>query len=755
MHYKNILGALVFMSMLLNCKNDENSIPIINIIPQPLEINSSDGYFELNEFTGIIYDDDFKVSGDFLKSYLQTGLNKELNGPHKIQFIQDLNLSPEAYVLNIKKKSIDITAQSDQGAFYAIQSLRQLLPAAFENKTFSNTTTQIPCVLIKDQPEFSYRGMHLDVGRHLFSVDFIKKYIDALAMLKMNTFHWHLTEDQGWRIEIKKYPKLQEIAAYRQETLIGHYNDQPHQFDNQKYGGFYTQEEIKDIVQYANSRFITIIPEIELPGHSQAAIAAYPSLGCTNEPVKVATKWGVFEDIYCPKEETFAFLEDVLDEVLTLFPSRYIHIGGDEAPKTRWKNCDHCNELILREGLKDENELQSYFISRIENYLNSKGRQIIGWDEILEGGLAPNATVMSWRGVTGAVEAAKQQHHVIMTPTSHCYFDYYQSENEQEPLAIGGYLPLEKVYNFNPIPDELNDDETKFVLGAQGNVWTEYMQTSEQVEYMVFPRILAMSETVWSKKERKNYANFIKRLENFHERLDFLDINYANHLYEIQGELNSNNEGLSYHLKTLTEGKTIRFTLDNSEPLLSSKIYTNSILLKESVHVKAALFNSSNKLGETFSQYINLHKAVGQKIAIDTELNESYAGSGAQGLINGISGSNSRYGDKEWLGFSGKDIEITIDFNEKIQINSIKTRFYNGRGQWIYAPKHIFITFNNEEPVKVTILDSEDLVVPVNFQGHDDVKRLSFTIPNYGVISDGKQGAGNKAWTFIDEIIIN
>ncbi|MDA9552462.1 family 20 glycosylhydrolase, partial [Flavobacteriaceae bacterium] len=652
-------------------------------------------------------------------------------------------------------KSIDITAQSDQGAFYAIQSLRQLLPAAFENKTFSNTTTQIPCVLIKDQPEFSYRGMHLDVGRHLFSVDFIKKYIDALAMLKMNTFHWHLTEDQGWRIEIKKYPKLQEIAAYRQETLIGHYNDQPHQFDNQKYGGFYTQEEIKDIVQYANSRFITIIPEIELPGHSQAAIAAYPSLGCTNEPVKVATKWGVFEDIYCPKEETFAFLEDVLDEVLTLFPSRYIHIGGDEAPKTRWKNCDHCNELILREGLKDENELQSYFISRIENYLNSKGRQIIGWDEILEGGLAPNATVMSWRGVTGAVEAAKQQHHVIMTPTSHCYFDYYQSENEQEPLAIGGYLPLEKVYNFNPIPDELNDDETKFVLGAQGNVWTEYMQTSEQVEYMVFPRILAMSETVWSKKERKNYANFIKRLENFHERLDFLDVNYANHLYEIQGELNSNNEGLSYHLKTLTEGKTIRFTLDNSEPLLSSKIYTNSILLKESVHVKAALFNSSNKLGETFSQYINLHKAVGQKIAIDTELNEGYAGSGAQGLINGISGSNSRYGDKEWLGFSGKDIEITIDFNEKIQINSIKTRFYNGRGQWIYAPKHIFITFNNEEPVKVTILDSEDLVVPVNFQGHDDVKRLSFTIPNYGVISDGKQGAGNKAWTFIDEIIIN
>ena len=755
MHYKNILGALVFISMLLNCENDENSIYNINIIPQPSEIIFNDGHFVLNEFTGIVYTDDFKVSGEFLKSYIQKGLDVNLNGPHKIKFIQDLNLSAESYILNINKNSIDIKARSDQGAFYAVQSLRQLLPPAFENKTFLSTPVTIPCVSINDNPEFSYRGMHLDVGRHLFSVDFIKKYIDALAMLKMNTFHWHLTEDQGWRIEIKKYPKLQEVAAYRQETLIGHYNDQPHQFDNQKYGGYYTQNEIKDIVQYANSRFITVIPEIELPGHSQAAIAAYPTLGCTDEPVKVATKWGVFEEIYCPKEYTFTFLEDVLDEVMALFPSKYIHIGGDEAPKMRWKNCDHCTELILREGLKNEHELQSYFISRIEKYLNSKGRQIIGWDEILEGGLAPNATVMSWRGVTGAVEAAKQQHHVIMTPTSHCYFDYYQSENEQEPLAIGGYLPLEKVYNFNPIPHELNDAEAKFVLGAQGNVWTEYMSTSAQVEYMVFPRILAMSETVWSKQELKNYANFIKRVENFHERLDLLNINYANHLYEIQGKLISNNQGLNYNLKTVTEGKTIRYTLDNSEPISSSKIYSNSIPIKESVQVTAALFNLSGKLGKTFSQYINLHKGVGENIAIDTEINESYSGSGVQGLVNGISGSDSRYGDKEWLGFSGKDIEITIDFNEITQINSIKTRFYNGHGQWIYAPTHLFVTYDNEEPHKVTILDSGNLVIPVTIKGHKDVKRLSLTIPNHGLISDGKQGAGNKAWTFIDEIIIN
>jgi hexosaminidase len=368
--------------------------------------------------------------------------------------------------------------------------------------------------------------MHLDVGRHFFSVDFIKKYINLMAMLKMNTFHWHLTEDQGWRIEIKKYPKLQEIAAFRDETLIGHYSDKPHQFDGKKYGGFYTQEEIKEVVKYASARQITIIPEIEMPGHSQAAIAAYPELGCTGEQVKVATKWGVFEEIYCPKETTFKFLEDVIDEVSNLFPGKYIHIGGDEAPKIRWENCEHCQNLIKKEGLKDEHELQSYFIARMEKYINSKGKQIIGWDEILEGGLAPNATVMSWRGTNGAIEAAKQKHTVILTPQSHCYFDHYQSENKNEPLAIGGFLPLEKVYNFNPIPDELTTEEHQYVLGAQGNVWTEYMQTSENVEYMVFPRAIALSEVLWSAKEHRNYTDFIYRLEYFNKILDARNVNH-------------------------------------------------------------------------------------------------------------------------------------------------------------------------------------------------------------------------------------
>jgi len=754
MHYKKTLLILVFISFLFNCKNEEKISSEVLIIPQPSEQITNKGSFILNASTGINYDDAFKISAEFLKSYIEEGSNIKLKANNTISFIKDDTLADEGYSLEILPNTIEINAKTDQGAFYAVQSLRQLLPVEFENGSYSENEIAIPCTSIKDAPEFTYRGMHLDVGRHMFSVDFIKKYIDALAMLKMNTFHWHLTEDQGWRIEIKKYPKLQEVAAFRNETLIGHYSDQPHQFDGKTYGGFYTQEEIKEVVAYAQNRFVTVIPEIELPGHAQAAIAAYPELGCTGEQVEVVTKWGVYEEIYCPKEETLTFLKDVLDEVLALFPSKYIHIGGDEAPKTRWENCDHCQALIKKEGLKDEHELQSYFISRIEKYLNGKGRQIIGWDEILEGGLAPNATVMSWRGINGAIEAAKQHHNVIMTPTSHCYFDYYQSENDNEPIAIGGFLPLEKVYSFNPIPEELNEEESKYVLGAQGNIWTEYIKTSEHVEYMAFPRIFAMSEVVWSKQENKNYADFVKRVENFHKRLDALDINYANHLYEIEGELLSDDNGLHYQLQTLTDGKTIRFTLDDSEPTVNSEAYTKPIPITESVSIKASVFNSDQKLGTTFSQDINLHKAVGKQITINKEPHKSYPGSGAEGLVNGISGSDSRYGDKEWLGFWGENIEITIDLGKETEINSIETRFHNGQGQWIYAPKGIKITFDNKD-WEYKFKNSDRKLYNVEYKTISTTRYIKLNIPNYGIIPEGKQGAGNKAWTFIDEIIVN
>lgn len=767
MSFKSITVVCVFISFLFSCKSEENLIEIAQIIPIPSSQTLNEGYFLLNDNVGISYDDTFKVSGEFLQNHIENGMNITLDDSNDIQFILDDSIeNAEGYILDIQPFQIKIKAKTDQGAFYAVQTLRQLFPVEFESGLYSEDDVNIQCMTITDAPQFQYRGMHLDVGRHMFSVDFIKRYIDALAMLKMNTFHWHLTEDQGWRIEIKKYPKLQDVAAYRDETLLGHYSDQPHQFDGKRYGGFYTQNEIKSIVAYAERRHVTIIPEVELPGHAQAAIAAYPYLGCTGEQVGVAKKWGVFKQIYCSKDETFEFLEDVFDEVITLFPSEYIHIGGDEAPKTHWKSCTQCQERIKSEGLKDEHELQNYFITRVENYLNSKGKQIIGWDEILEGGLAPNATVMSWRGTKGAIEAAKQHHNVIMTPTSHCYFDYYQSTNPDEPTAIGGFLPLENVYRFHPIPEELHEDEIQFVLGAQGNIWTEYMPTEEQVEYMAFPRMLAMSEVVWSKDENKNYVDFAKRVEHFNKRLDVQGINYANHLYEISGTLISENDMTSYKLTTTLDNKVIKYTLDGSEPQLSSEDYTHPIPIFSSSNIKAAVFDSKKRLGSIFTETIIYHKAVGKTITINKTPHTSYSGSGAQGLINGINGSDTRYGDKEWLGFWGDDIEIGIDFGKAVEINSIKTRFHNGNGQWIYAPNEIKIDLKLINGMKVSDIiplanTKNKLLVDMNYDFHTPensdlkIKSITLTIPNYGIIPEGKQGSGNKAWTFIDEIIVN
>ena len=428
----------------------------------------------------------------------------------------------EGYRMDVTSSPVDISAHTPEGLFYGLQTLRQLLPVNSEDWSMS-------AVVIEDVPRFRYRGMHLDVGRHFFPVTFIKKYIDLLALYKMNTFHWHLTDDQGWRIEIKKYPKLTEIGAYRQETVSGKNFekwDRPYIGDGTPHGGFYTQDEVREVVAYARARYIDVIPEIEMPGHATAALTAYPQYACTAGPFAVPTTWGIFEDIYCPKEETFQFLEDVLTEVIALFPSTYIHIGGDEAPKTRWEESEVAQQVIAREGLANEEELQSYFIRRIESFLQQHGRRLIGWDEILEGGLAPQATVMSWRGMDGGIEAARQGHDVIMTPTSHTYFDYYQADPEAEPLAIRGLTTLKKVYDFEPVPSVLSLDEAAHILGAQGNVWTEYMSTTEYVEYMVFPRMLALSEVVWSPKNARNWESFSRRLPHQLQHLDKLGVNY-------------------------------------------------------------------------------------------------------------------------------------------------------------------------------------------------------------------------------------
>jgi hexosaminidase len=518
------LFLFIFLSTI--CFGQSN-LPIIPL-PQKMEYHS--GNFVLSSKTVIQSKNTSSFEALYLKENIknQTGLELQIlaqapKAVSKINLVFDVegpvesNLK-ELYDLMITSQSVIIKAEYNQGLFYGIQTFLQLIPS--KNKA----EIKIPCIEINDQPKFNWRGMHLDVCRHYFPITFIKKYIDYLAHYKMNTFHWHLTEDQGWRIEIKKYPKLTEVGAWRNGSMVGRYDHQ--KFDDIKYGGFYTQEEIKEVVAYALQRHVTIIPEIEMPGHSLAALAAYPELSCTGGPFEVGKKWGVFDDVYCPKEETFTFLENVLSEVLALFPSEYIHIGGDECPKTRWKSCAHCQKLIKVKGLKDEHELQSYFIQRIEKFVNSKGRKIIGWDEILEGGLAPNAAVMSWRGTEGGIAAAKQKHYVVMTPGSHCYFDHYQGKPENEPLAIGGFTSLEKVYNFNPMPKELDLEEQKYILGAQANVWTEYILTSEQVEYMIMPRMSALAEVLWGTANPENYFDFKTRLQAQENWLKNNNINY-------------------------------------------------------------------------------------------------------------------------------------------------------------------------------------------------------------------------------------
>ena len=434
-----------------------------------------------------------------------------------LRLAADAPAGAESYRLEVSPEHIEVVARDRRGLFYGVQTLRQLVAAS---------PNGIPAVLIEDAPRFGYRGLHLDVGRHFFPVEFIKKYIDLLAAFKLNTFHWHLTEDQGWRLEIKKYPKLTEVGAWRKETIVGHARRGPKGYDGIPHGGFYTQEQAREVVAYARDRGVTVLPEIEMPGHSLAALAAYPEYANVPGPFEVRTTWGISEEVFSPSEATFRFLEDVLREVMDIFPSEYIHIGGDEAPKKRWKESPLAQQIIRTEHLADEDELQSWFIRRIERFLNANGRRLIGWDEILEGGLAPNATVMSWRGTKGGIAAAKQGHDVVMAPQEDLYFDHYQADPEHEPLAIGGLTPIEDTYRYEPVAAELTAREAEHVLGPQGCVWTEYMPTAEHVEYMAYPRVLALAEVAWSPREARDWDSFSARLPAALRYLDRLGVRY-------------------------------------------------------------------------------------------------------------------------------------------------------------------------------------------------------------------------------------
>ena len=581
MYKKIFISLCVSMLLFTGLVNAQDNDPNMGIIPAPVSLKKSAGEFVLSQETSLLADSVTNKAVVFLHDYLQNkAMLKVMLKPNTGAGAANSiiltskgadNLPVGGYNLTITPQQVTITGKG-AGLFYGIQSLIQLIPAD------KGAVAKLPCLQIDDYPRFGYRGLMLDVGRHFFSVEFVKKYIDLMAAYKLNNFHWHLTDDQGWRIEIKKYPKLTQVSSQRAQTVIGNYHDRtPQQFDNTPYGGYYTQDQIRDVVKYAADRYINIVPEIEMPGHSEAVLAAYPEFSCDPSltTYKVAETWGVFHNIYEPSDKTFNFLQDVLTEVMALFPSKYIHIGGDEVPKDAWKKSEFCQKLIKKLKLKNEEELQSYFIQRIEKFVNSKGRSIIGWDEILEGGLSPNATVMSWRGEAGGIAAAKQNHNVVMTPGSGgLYIDHAQGK-ENEPLSIGGNEPLTKIYSYNPIPAELTSDQQKYIMGVQANLWTEYIPTENKVEYMILPRILALSEVAWTPLANKNYTDFADTRLPGH--LAWFDKNNLD--YRVPKAIGAKDtimfgNQLNVKLKPSVEGAKVYYTIDGYNPRETDIEYT-------------------------------------------------------------------------------------------------------------------------------------------------------------------------------------
>jgi hexosaminidase len=613
--HKSFAAAILFLSFLwvLNTPilGQKSRQSVIAIIPKPEKLERRPGFFVLDPQTKIAVDakdEAVLAMAEELAARLRgaTGFPAELlkaaeKKTKNIIWLKTAgrlaNLGPEGYLLSVSKNQVTIEAPAPAGVFYGIQSFSQLLPAAIESAELaSGLPWHVPCVRVEDRPRFRWRGVHLDVCRHFFPPECIKRYIDILAKYKLNTFHWHLTEDQGWRIEIKKYPQLTEVGAWRRETMG----------DGQPHGGFYTQEEVREIVDYARKRFITIVPEIEMPGHSLAALAACPELSCSGGPFKVGTEWGVIYDVYCAgNEKTFEFLQDVLTEVIELFPGDFIHIGGDEVPKLRWQNCVKCQARIKAEGLSDEEALQSYFIQRIEKFLNAKGKRLVGWDEILEGGLAPNATVMSWRGVAGGIEAAKAGHDVVMSPTSHCYFDHYQGEYD-EPRAMSGFLPIDKVYSYEPVPLGLTPAEARHILGAQANIWTEYISDFQQVEYMLLPRLLALSEVVWTKKELRNFVEFSHRIIPHYSRLAAMGVNFRLPPPGGVGGQKVAFGPITIKIDPPYPGAEVRYTLDGPEPTQESPLYRQPLEISKSSILKARTFLPRGRASRTINTFISL-----------------------------------------------------------------------------------------------------------------------------------------------------
>jgi len=758
--------------------------PVLPLVPYPNSVIKQKGTFILPETVTVLVEEDPTGALPFT-SLLLEDIKKSWNVSARIAKKQEAAVlriitkgkerrTNPGYELNITSDGILIKGTNLEAAFYGTRTLLQLLQPG------KGGTWESPALLIQDFPRFSYRGMHLDVGRHFFSVPVIKQYIDWLAYHKLNKFHWHLTEDQGWRIEIKQFPLLTQIGGWRNGTIVGRYPGKGN--DNTPHGGFYTQDEIREVVRYAQQRFIEVIPEIEMPGHSSAAIAAYPFLSCfpsqpTGIPATMISSssiqqqkqgriklvqetWGVFDDVFCAgNDSTFFFLEKVIDEVSELFPSPYFHIGGDECPKTHWKKCDRCQQRMRSLQLKDEHELQSYFVKRIETYLNKKGKTLIGWDEILEGGLAPNAVVMSWRGEAGGIEAAKQNHEVIMTPGNPVYFDHSQSENE-DSVTIGGYNSLEKLYRYDPVPQELAGTFEKFVLGTQANVWTEYMAYPTKIQYMVFPRIAALSEVCWTVPSQKSWEGFEKRLPILFDRYKKWGVQTSPAYYEISGNVQAlpDNSGLSLALLTKTPGTTLQWIENNG-----SSVYSNPVTIKKSGLVQAqSKDNSTGEIKSKYAQYFHLHKAAGKKITLTTGASKNYPGDGAFTLVNGIKSTKGYSRTRDYLGFSGTDAEALIDLGELTTVNKVEISYLQQASSWIYPPAAIELYGSDDgaqfTQAAVLQLDKADYLKnemrSKELKINAKYRFIKVLAKNYGSIPVGQAGEGKKAWLFLDEISV-
>ena len=685
-----------------------------------------------------------------------------------IRFVTDESLPAEGYELNVDGEGIEVRASQFPGFLYALQSLGQLLPAAvYGTEPAPDAAWEVPCVKIADAPRFAYRGMHLDVARHFFSVDEVKRYIDVMAIHKLNTLHWHLTDDQGWRIEIKRYPELTAVGSIRKATVV---RKEWGTYDGTPYGGFYTQDEIRDVVEYAADRGVTVIPEIDLPGHMLAALTAYPELGCTGGPYEVWGRWGVADDVLCPgREKTFEFLEGVLTEVMELFPSEYIHIGGDECPKVRWEKCPRCQAKIRQLGLKDDGEhtaehyLQSYVTDRIGKFLAQHGRRIIGWDEILEGRAPSDAVVMSWRGSEGGIAAAKLGHDVIMTPNSHFYFDYYQSlDTDAEPFGIGGYIPMEQVYSYDPAFPELTPEQQKHILGVQANLWTEYVLSDEHLEYMLLPRLAALSEVQWCLPETKDWNRFIGsfRMDEIYSQMGY---EFAKHIFGVTASYAVDPEKGGVVMTLTTQGGApIRYTLDGSDPTASSPLYKAPVTIGESCTFKAAALREGMQT-PVYARKFDFNKATGRRIALNAAPTLKYTYGGASLLVDGYRGGPV-YSNGAWIGFLNEPLDVTIDMQGAKPYSAVTVESLVEKGEWVFPPSSVgvYLSDDGSEFTEAALMS-----VPQETAGSPDgVKPFKVLFPETSArylrvvartvdpIPAWHGAAGQKAHMFVDEIIV-